>query len=325
MKTRAIAIGFAALALSGCLNRIAWMPDGRRLVYVQDSAVWLITLDGVRTKLADAAGLEGAEVAVAPRGGLIAVAGKAGRITVFDEAGKIRWTGTVPGEDVQLVPGCWSPDGTRLFADGGKRSLLIDLAAGAARQIEAGDAPRFTTAGEFVSLRVAGTRATLDRLPATGATGSTPWKLPAGLEEPSPLLLAHDAAAAWWSGKRAAHEVVVLAGADGRILFTSTRTMTAIGPDDRSYVTTEGGYALIDARTGSVTNLNPVYNALLRMDLNWQLADPVAAAEKYDAEALLKTCLPAFSPDGTRAAILTPRMVCLIMLKTAEVVAIAKW
>ena len=327
MKPRIRILDLVAGTLAGCLNRGAWMADGRRLVYLQDRAVWLITLDGQRTKLGDTGTLADPEVVAAPRGGLIALAGASGgrgRVTILTEGGTIVWTGTMPGEEVQLLPGGWSPDGARLLVWGGKKSLLIETSTGTASILETGDAPRFAAAGDLISLRAGKSGPTvLERRPAAGAVTATAWKLPAGLTEPSALFLTDDGTAAWWKGRRGDVEVTVLAGADGRLVFSNTRTLVAAGPDGRSYLTEDGGYALMSADRPTL-NLNPAYNALLRMDINWQLADPRAAAEKYDAGELLKSA-PAFSPDGTRAAILTPHLLCVVTIKTGEAVAIAKW
>jgi len=322
MKTRALVLVLASTLLAGCLNRIAWLPDGRRLVYVQDGVAWLVALDGQRTKLGEFAGLGNPEVTAAPRGGWIAVLGRSGgrgRVTILTEAGTVAWTGTMPGEEAQVVPGAWSADGGRLLVWGGKSSLLVDPAAASARVVECGDAPRLDRAGDLVSLGAAG----LARLTRAGAVAKTAWKTPAGIQDAVPLLLTEDAAAAWWKGKRGGKDVTVLAGADGRIVFSSTRTLTNAGPDSRSYVTDAGGYAIVAAGKPEV-NLNPIGNALLRMDLNWYLVDPRAAEAMYNAEDLIASA-PAFSPDGTRVAILTPRLLCVATLRTGEVSAIAKW
>jgi hypothetical protein len=326
MKTRTLVLALVAGTLAGCLNRVSWLADGRRLVYLQDRAIWLITLDGQRTKLGETGTLENPEVAAAPKAGLIAITGvtaKRGKVILLTEGGTVAWTGTLPGEEAQVLPGGWSADGARLLVWGGKTSLLVETAPGTARVVETGDAPRFTSAGDLVSLRLTKTGATLARRTGAGAETTAAWKLPAGIEEPSPLLLTGDGTAAWWKGKRGGHFVTALAGADGRLAFSTTRTLMAAGPDGRSYLTEDGGYALMSADRPAL-NLNPAYNALLRMDINWQLADPRAAAEKYDAGELLKSA-PAFSPDGTRAAILTPHLLCVVTLKTGEAVAIAKW
>lgn len=327
---RTPAILLTALAASGCLQRAAWLPDGKHVAYVRDGSVWVADLDGHQAKLATLPAGDDPELSAGP-GGLVAVvartAGSAPRLEVVDGGGVVRFSATLPGELGHMPAGCWSPNGRWLAVRTSRSTLyLADLQAKAGQALDDGGAvSRFTGAGDLIGLKEAKPGWKLEVRDATGRVlGGKAWKAPQGVDEALPVILNEEGTAAWWRGKRAGQEIAALAGADGKVVFSSPRALVAAGPDARSYVTEDGGYAVIRA-AGEPVNLNPLYNRLLRMDLNWHLADPKSAAEAYDATALLKSCAPAFSPDGTKVALVTPRLLAVGTIATGEVTAVAKW
>jgi hypothetical protein len=325
--TGMLVVGFLS---AGCLQRAAWLSDGRRIAFVRAGGVWIADPEGRQTRAASLPGADDAEIAAGP-GGLIAVTARAGRgpsrLLVIEAGGAVRFSATVPGDTAQLPAGCWSPNGRFLALQTAKDAFWIaDLEAGEGRLLEgAGETARFTAAGDLIILGGGPGGWSLEVRDGTGKSlGSRAWRAPQGQDEAVPHMLTDDGQAVWWRARKKEHESMILAGPDGRALFSSDRAMAGAGPDSRSYVTEEGGYAVIRAGSSPV-NLNALYNRLLRMDLSWHLADPNGMADAYDPTALLKSCTPAFSPDGTRVAILTPRLLAVGILATGEVTALAKW
>ena len=322
MRLVRIAMLLAPLALSGCLYRAAWLPDGKHVAYLRNGALWITDLEGRHARIADAPAPD-ITLAPAPSHDLIALAGTfdgVRALKVVDQLGTLRWSISLPGTDASLLPGCWSPDATTILLTLSTRQVFVcDLETGNTTRLNTRGGPaRFTPGSDLIWL---------------AADSKGKWRLerndrgipvtePKG-DDAEPLRIADDMEKIWWRVRSAAGTRIVLAGPDGKPVFQSDRTFVAPGPDGNSYLTTDQGYALISAGSPA-RNLNAVYNRLLKMDLGWQLADPKTAAEPYDARELL-AATPAFSPDGKRLAILTPHLLAISDLNSGEVLALAKW
>jgi hypothetical protein len=322
MPRRRIALLLTPLALAGCLTKAAWLPDGAHVAYLRAGALWITDLDGRHTRVADAPSPD-ATVLPAPAGDLIALAGTFDGVRALkavDRLGNLRWSITLPGGDAVLLPGAWSPRGDRVAIRISTGHLMLcDISSGVATRVNARGGPaRFLADGTLVWL--AGDGAGRWRL--EGRERVTGFAEPKG-DDAEPLWLTADATRAWWRVRIGAQAGIVLAGPDGTPVFRGDRMLAAAGPDPDSYVTGDGGYALIRPGAPAI-NLNPFYNRILKMDLAWALADPKAAAEPYQPRDLLASG-PAFSPDGKRFAILTPRLLAVGRMETGEVVALAKW
>ncbi len=322
MRPSRIAVLLAPLALSGCLYRAAWLPDGAHVAYLRAGVLWISDLQGRQTRITDAPAPD-ITLAPAPAKGLIALAGTfdgVRALKVVDRLGTLRWSISLPGTESSLLPGCWSPNADTVLLTLSTRQVFVcDIESGDTTRLNTRGGPaRFTPAGDLIWL---------------APSGKTGWKLerkdkgvvfrePAG-DDAEPLRITDDLGKVWWRVRSGAGTRIVLAGPDGKPVFSSERGMAAIGPDGGSYVTADGGYALLSS-AGPAVNLNPLYNRLLRMDLGWQLADPKTAGDPYDARDLLAST-PAFSPDGTKIAILTPHLLAVGDLPSGEVSALAKW
>lgn len=310
------------LLLSGCLYRAAWLPDGRHIAYLRSGALWVTDLEGRQNRIADAPAAD-LTVSAAPAGGLLALAGTLDGVRalqVMDTFGTLRWSLSLPGTESSLLPGCWAPDGSRILVPLSTRQVLVcDLQDGGTARLDSRGGPaRFLANGELVWLADdGGNRWTLQHPPRT-----TIFREPAG-DDAEPLWITDDGTKVWWRVRAGKGGGIILAGPDGKPAFRSDRGMTAPGPDARSFVTDDSGYAIIRADRPAI-DLNRLYNRLLKMDLDWQLADPKTAGDAYDARELLAST-PSFSADGRRVAMLTPHLLAVGNLDTGDVVAIAKW
>ena len=65
MRRFRLAAILAPLALSGCLYRAAWAPDGKSIAYLRAGALWVTDLEGRHTRIADA--MVSGDVAAAER------------------------------------------------------------------------------------------------------------------------------------------------------------------------------------------------------------------------------------------------------------------
>lgn len=322
MRTRARLACVMPLLLSGCLYRAAWLPDGTHIAYLRAGALWITDLEGHQTRVADAPAAD-ITVSAAPTGDLLAMAGTfdgVRALKVMDRLGMMRWSISLPGTESSLLPGCWAPDAGSILTPLSTRQIFVcDLNSGDTTRLNARGGPaRFLANGDLVWLAGDGKDGwTLER-----REKGVVFREPKG-EDAEPLWLTEDAAMVWWRVRAGGSAKIILAGPDGTPKFRSDRGMTAPGPDAKSFVTDDGGYALVRANAPAV-NLNALYNRLLKMDLGWHLADPKTAGEPYDARELLAST-PAFSPDGRRVAILTPHLLAVGNLDTGEVSAITKW
>lgn len=310
------------LALSGCLYRAVWLPDGRHVAYLRAGALWITDLEGRQARIVDAPASD-ITVSAAPAGDLLALAGTfdgVRALKVMDRLGTLRWSISLPGTEARLLPGCWAPNAGQIMLALSSRQIFVC-------DIESGDTTRLNTRGGPARFLANGDLVWLN------GDGKGGWRLErrdkgVSFREPSgddaePLWLTEDAGMVWWRVRAGSSAKIVLAGPDGKAVFGSDRGMAAAGPDARSYVTADAGYALLGPNRPAV-NLNPLYNRLLKMDLGWQLADPRSAGEAYDARELLAST-PAFSPDGRKIAVLTPHLLAVGHLDTGEVTALAKW
>lgn len=308
--------------LSGCLYRAAWLPDGTHIAYLRSGALWITDLAGHHVRIADAPASD-ITVSAAPSGGLLALAGTfdgVRALKVMDTLGTLRWSISLPGSESSLLPGCWAPDAGQILVPLSSRQVFVcDIQSGDTTRLNSRGGPaRFLDDGELVWLAGDGKDGwTLER-----RKKGIVFREPAG-DDAEPLWLTGDAGKVWWRVRTGGGARIVLAGPDGKPVFQSDRGMAAPGPDPLSFVTTDAGYAIIRSGAPAV-NLNPLYNRLLKMDLDWQLADPKTAGDAYDARDLLAST-PAFSPDGTKVAILTPHLLAVGNPATGEVVALSKW
>lgn len=326
----------AALLAAGCLPSVTWLPDGKHIAYVQGGAVWLTDLAGLRTKLYAAAGETPWFVTAAPAGEQVAIISSmpgCSRLTFLDASGRTTWSVTLPGggtdesgPGVTLPSNPWGPQGSRLLLRAGQNILIADRSA---RTVHAlGDAvadARFTPAGELLFLTGTSTGAfSLVRIVRSGARDAPiPWRVPSGTADDAKPHLTADGSAVWLTqaggGTRA-----VLADRAGQVLFTSAREMESLGPDDTSYLTRDGGWALIRVG-GPVLNLNPAYNRLVQAEINWQMEDSGAtdaSAIKPEPEFM---SLPVWSPDRSRFAVMTKSLLVVVDTATNAVTPLAKW
>src|SRR5688572_6853983 len=113
MRPMRIATFLVPLALSGCLYRAAWLPDGAHLASLRAGALWITDLEGRHTRIADASAPD-ITLVPAPARDLIALAGTfdgVRALKVMDRLGTPRWSVSLPGTESTLLPGCWAPDG----------------------------------------------------------------------------------------------------------------------------------------------------------------------------------------------------------------------
>ncbi len=335
-----------ALVLGGCLPSVTWLPDGKRIAYVQGGAVWLVNLAGQRTHLFTAAGETPWFVSAAPmQDRLAVVSAGAGysRLTIVDSAGTVEWSVTAPGggqgrdEGPAIVfpANPWGPRGMRLLVVMGPTTAVVDLSARTITPAaEAAVDARFSPAGELLLLT--GTRSGALQLTRVDRAGHRDppirWKAPPGTpEDARPRLAFLEAASATRAGPEGTGPAVwfsqsgsaareVLATRDGRVLFSSARGIESYGPDDAAYLTKDGGWALVRVG-GPVTNLAALYGKVAEAEANW-LKEGDAAAPA--AEPAFNS-LAAWSPDHRQVAVLTAHLLVVAEPATGTVTALAKW
>src|SRR6185295_609079 len=108
------ALALVAVLAAGCLPAVAWLPDGQRIAYVHEGAVWLTDLAGQRTRLYAATGETPWFVSAAPAGrrlAIVSVGNGCTRLALLDVAGRIEWSLTFPGNDAEdaAAPGLTFP------------------------------------------------------------------------------------------------------------------------------------------------------------------------------------------------------------------------
>lgn len=339
----------ATLLLAGCLPAVTWLPDGKRIAYVQGGAVWLTDLAGQRTKLYAATGETpwfvtaapaegGAPRAVPARLAVVAVSAAWTRLTFLDDTGRIEWSltfsahsfaaaaETEDGPSIALATHPWDPQGARLLLLTGQAAAIVDCTTRGLQPVAepVADA-RFSPAGDLWLLTGTLTgRLGLIRQDRGGHRAPpVRWRVPADMPDDGKPQLNADASAVWLArSSGSAHEI--LADRLGKVLFSSIRGKEADGPDDQSFITKDAGWALIRVG-GPVLNLNPAYNRLVQTEVNWQMegvGEAGAAAVKPEPEF---TSLPAWSPDRTRFAVMTKSLLVVVDVATNAVTPLAKW
>lgn len=298
------------LLLNGCLFTVTWMPDGKRLAYFDSGSVWMVGLEGNKTRIYDAPGLDDPYLVASPKGNRLALLGKrngATTLAIMDDAGCVLWSDSLTGGDYVLMPFCWSPDGDRCLAtsvqDGRIKLALVSPGARVPRMIETdGDTARFSSASDILVFHTRPDgRSFVDRLDVKGRLKqSLPWQMPADIEDVEVQLLSGDGSQLWLKGKKEGKEISRLVSREGKILHESAGEIAALGPDPASCVIRDGGFILASAG-GGTTSLTRFYNLLLKEELAAHIADPARAETRFDESGVV--FFPVFSPDGKSFAL----------------------
>lgn len=331
--TTAVGFTFSLLLQTGCLFTVTWLPDGKRLAYIQAESIWLIDLEGNKRKIYDAPGLDIGYLVAAPTRNRLALLGEgsdSSPLTILNDTGEVLWSGTLPGRAYTLLPSYWSPNSETVFAfgerHGGGKLALVNLRTHALRLIETGGhVARFSKDGEILTfnLREAG-ESSLEILgPRGNPKTSLPWTIPAEITEPEAQLLSADGRRLWITDEAPKPGKIYLIDRKGKVLYVSEGEFNGLGPDDWSMVTRNGGFHLVNARKHTSVNLNQFYNHLVHDELTSHQADPSRANTKFKPNDVV--FFPVFSPNGESFALHSAHGLYLANLQTRELRTLATW
>jgi len=138
-----LALGIITFLNAGCRQEITWLPDSRRIAYLRDSAVWIVTIDGKTGRIFEipVADDDYRYLVAAPVGNRLALQTQIkdeGRssLTILTDSGKVSWTITLEGAEREAPR--WSKSGGLLLAapKEASGSLVIDLSANILHRID---------------------------------------------------------------------------------------------------------------------------------------------------------------------------------------------